>query len=483
MLNTQNSAAQSAAALGWLNTTIEAPAFRQAIKGLSMVNASTATIVEILKWEFKRLPILHNGPLNPGGGDIPDDSDLLTTLSNGYIQNVCQRWLLGVEKKGNFEGECNNIMPNYMHFKPFQHADEPTLREANDRVLYLANNLRKTNCGNFIYGEITYVISPAYSDKFFIAPWDTGANADAHHPVPYGTLDNFFHLLQTHFDVLKYNLGDLFQVWYGSKPLSVGSFPYFEIEWAGNAWLPDALMYVIPKFSNQTVGGKQLNGVWATDQGTYLRNWCKLSQVPLVWADGDNSGMLLDPFVNQKILEEGEMYITDDMVDTFQAQWAKKTVSFATLLTSSDKALHMYLPTYENRQVCTAAEQKPTYLVMGTNGHTPPNCIYWRRQTTSLWECLNDGTCGSTLRTAGAFASEAECLKTCAHAKWACVQSKDNGPSFAGADGKMCVIDTQGGACPYLSTCESACSGFSGPTPPPSRPPRRLNWSEAFSRA
>jgi hypothetical protein len=78
--------------------------------------------------------------------------------------------------------------------------------------------------------------------------------------------------------------------------------------------------------------------------------------------------------------------ITDDMVDTFQAQWAKKTVSFAAL------------PTYANRQVCTAAEQKPTYLTMGTNGHIPPNCIYWRRQTTSLWECLDDGTCGSALR-------------------------------------------------------------------------------------
>jgi hypothetical protein len=101
----------------------------------------------------------------------------------------------------------------------------------------------------------------------------------------------------------------------------------------------------------------QLNGVWATNQGKFLlRSWCKLAQVPLVWADG-------------------------------------------------------------------------------------------------------------------AFASEAECLKTCAHAKWACVQSKDNRPNFAGADGKMCVIDTQGGVCPYLPTCESACSGFSGPIAPPPPPP------------
>eukprot|EP00935_MAST-01C_sp_MAST-1C-sp1_P001542 g1542.t1 len=133
-----------------------APTFRHAIQGLPMANASADTLINMLKWEFKRLPILHNGPLLPGGGEIADDSDLETTLSNGYLQNVCQRWLLGVEQKNNFEGECNDIMVNYMHFRPFEKQDTPTLRETNNRVLYLANNLRKTNCGNFIYGEITY---------------------------------------------------------------------------------------------------------------------------------------------------------------------------------------------------------------------------------------------------------------------------------------------------------------------------------------
>jgi hypothetical protein len=48
-LNTQNLAAQLAAALGWLNTTTATPAFRQATKGLSMANASTATVVEMPK--------------------------------------------------------------------------------------------------------------------------------------------------------------------------------------------------------------------------------------------------------------------------------------------------------------------------------------------------------------------------------------------------------------------------------------------------
>jgi hypothetical protein len=467
-LNIKDSKAKSAAARSWLSTEVQTAAFRKQIGNLPCANASTDDIIGMLSWEFKRLPILHNGPLKLGGGSIPDDSDLLTTLSNGYLQNVCQRWLLGVEEKGNYEGECNNIMTKFMHFAPFEKPDEPTLREANNRVLYLANNLRKTHCGNFIYGEITYVINPAYADKFFIAPWDTGANANTHHPVPYGTLDNFFHLLQTHFDVLKYNLGDLFQVWYGNKPLSVGSFPYFEIEWAGNAWLPDALLYVIPKFSSQMVGGKQLYGVWATDQGDYLRNWCMLQKIPLVWADGDSSGMLLDAYVNQQILENGEAYITDHIVHAFKAQWANKTATFATVYGGLNsewrKALHMYLPTYANRHVCAAAEQKGTSSVMGTNGNG--QCVYWKREPVAgLWECLNDGTCAQSLRTEGAFPSEQTCLATCAHAKWTCLQSPTGMH-----DAKMCVLDQQAGKCADLGSCEKACSGFV-PSPAPTLPP------------
>ena len=40
--------------------------------------------------------------------------------------------------------------------------------------MYLATNWQKTDAGNFVYGEVTYVVNPIYADKFFIAPWDTG---------------------------------------------------------------------------------------------------------------------------------------------------------------------------------------------------------------------------------------------------------------------------------------------------------------------
>ena len=39
-----------------------------------------------------------------------------------------------------------------MGFAPYGHSDRPTLREANGRMLYLANNMQKADAGNWQYG-------------------------------------------------------------------------------------------------------------------------------------------------------------------------------------------------------------------------------------------------------------------------------------------------------------------------------------------
>ena len=113
----------------------------------------------LLEWEFKRLPLTHNAPLKDAA-KINDDTKMMTTLTNGYLQNVAQRYLLGVESKKNLINE-GSIMVEYLGCTPFAVEDQPTLREANSRIFYLANNLGKTDAGNFQYGEVTYVIHPS----------------------------------------------------------------------------------------------------------------------------------------------------------------------------------------------------------------------------------------------------------------------------------------------------------------------------------
>ena len=75
----------------------------------------------------------------------------------------------------NMFGE-SNIMSKYLGF-PWYAPGHITLRQANEKMLYLANNWDKKDSGNFQYGEVTYVVNPIYADKFFVAPFDTGKYA------------------------------------------------------------------------------------------------------------------------------------------------------------------------------------------------------------------------------------------------------------------------------------------------------------------
>ena len=172
------------------------------------------------------------------------------------------------------------------------------------------------------------------------------------------------------------------------------TFPYFEIGWSGNAWFPESLMYIIPKFSD----------IWGTSDGVFLQQWCKQNRRPLVWADGDNSGMLLDPFVNSLDYEGNQSYITPAMAAAFtgacmgdgmgcndseaapqlycvcehdscalciSALWkpVSKDLTFAKVMAAMDPALHMQLPTYANKQICASVEALGEKVsVLGTNG-------------------------------------------------------------------------------------------------------------------
>lgn len=109
------------------------------ISGLPCSNMSPDELIDMLEWEFTHLPLIHNLPVTPGRDTIGDDTDLFTTMTNRYLQNVCQRYLMGTESTSHFIGE-SDVMVNVMHYPPFSDPTHPSLREANDRVMYLSNN-------------------------------------------------------------------------------------------------------------------------------------------------------------------------------------------------------------------------------------------------------------------------------------------------------------------------------------------------------
>lgn len=410
---------------------------------------SSAQLLELLKWEFTHLQLNHNGPL-VDAAQVNDDTCMKTTLTNGYLQNVAQRYVMGVESRKNLVGE-SEIMVDYMGYPPFKNSVSPTLREANDRVFYLANNLGKTAAGNFKYGEVTYVINQNYQDKMFVMPWDTGAYSRPYGPsmsTPSGTVQDFLHLIQPHFAVLNsdssqaYTLGSWFERWYnGAPPFSYLEFPYFEVEMSANCWLPEGLLYIIPLFSK----------MWGTTYGSWLQSWAIKHQIPLVWADGDDSGMLIDPIVGQ--LENPE--ITDDMRSKFKEHWdaGSNSTTFANLYDSSESALRMYLPSWLNRSRCEGAEKDGQMILGVTDSGT---CVYWTPTSAQMsYECLNDGTCAQSI--GGRYLDQDSCDANCGKSKWQCMINPDN-EGCAEQYARVCVPNPLGD-CPDLSTCESSCHG------------------------
>ena len=72
-------------------------------------NATVDELLAMFTWEFQHMALLHNGPLmNPAA--VADDTNMVTTLTNGYLQSVAQRYVMGVEPLRNLQGE-GYIMP------------------------------------------------------------------------------------------------------------------------------------------------------------------------------------------------------------------------------------------------------------------------------------------------------------------------------------------------------------------------------------
>ena len=208
---------------------------------------------------------------------------------------------------------------------------------------------------------------------------------------------------------------------------------------AANCWLPDGLLYIIPLFSK----------MWGNKHGLWLQTWAKQNHVPLIWADGDDSGMLIDPIVGQV----DSPTISSAMVDAWNDRW-KSGGTFAELFAASDEALQFRLPSFFEWHLCEDAERQGVN-VMGSTASG--ECAYWKPGSLSLtFECLNDGTCASGYGASrGKYYDKDTCEANCGQAKWQCMQNKVL-DGCAGDHARTCVPNPTG-ACDNLSDCETQC--------------------------
>jgi len=288
------------------------------------------------------------------------------------------------------------------------------------------------------------------SCKLTLTPYDTGRYIEKH-GTAYGTLRHYRHLIKHHVDVERYNFGKILARWWkpGTPPPDLDDttdgFWYFEAQWMGNAWLPEALLYIIGKFSTNGGGSK----MWYTTLGSKLQNWLRDHGRPLIWADGDDSGMVIDAYV-------GNIYSVpisaNDMTD-FLSHW-HSGASFPDLYKKTPTKLHLHLRAYDYRHLCEDAEKDNKNMIIGTN--SDDQCVYWKwTSNPSRYECLNDGTCWKTDSERAYYSSHDDCSTNCGNSKWACVRSTGVDSEHQGAH--HCLPD-QSGNCLSRDECEKCCT-------------------------
>ncbi len=423
----------------------------------SLRKYSRAQLLEMISWEFQRLPLFHNAPVDSWDVDIhnrrrrlSDDSPMDVALANGNLQQPCQRYVLGGPETLVGTVMYANMYVNHFHLPAKNLCDlTSSLRESNSCMMFNANDLRKTPLGNIQYGSVTYVLdSKSLAGRSFWEPFDGGAMELFdwallwHYPAQGTTYPPaWYHLLQPHERLFSMDgIGQyktlattLNYWWVEGAPLPTADnggglflgIPYFEVMTNGNVWLPEDLMQVQAKYSTDRKSGggaTGAEGLWGTESGEELRRWLVEHRRPLVWADRPDGPMLIDPVVASQLWPGGtglrwqlpagynfshgaKITITDFRL--FESGWGKAAWnhSFDELVSQAAPHLVLRWQDWFHRKVCAEIEQNASNHVMGIDGDG--QCVFWtspplsssasqspqRSPRLAGWECLNDGTC------------------------------------------------------------------------------------------
>eukprot|EP01051_Picozoa_sp_SAG22_P014117 SAG22_NODE_1669_length_3849_cov_3.221333_2_plen_339_part_00 len=327
----------------------------------------------MFEWEFERLQqLFRNAPVDGADADreakmcCPDDTPLNETLNNGYLQQPCQRYAVG-------GGETLGSLQFYQHLYTARYGLDPgscgvgentTLQQANNCMMFNAINLNKNSVGNLNFGGITYVLNTkVLRGRLIFEPGDGGLTESRYHVLPggrypkLGTEDAFLHLLQPHEELFNWTghyqtIAAVLNRWWVPGMPNLGDAgsgwgPYFEVMADGNVWLPEDVLAMIAIHSN---GPNQEQSVWGTVLGKKLQDWNRQHKRPLIWADGDDTAMLLDPTVDGLATVDRNGNKTSRFTDKdrrlFVEGWANGQ-GFGWLVNRSSPHLHLTWPSWQ----------------------------------------------------------------------------------------------------------------------------------------
>ena len=224
----------------------------------------------------------------------------------------------------------------------------------------------------------------------------------------------------------NFSVADLFNRWWlpGTPPPTSGyllTSPYYEIMVAGNVWLPEDVLYGLAKHSDMDCNTDVRHmGQWGTAAGGQLRAFMQAAGRPLIWADSDDSEMLIDPTVGNIV--GGRITAADiagwealgkSLTDLTPLEQAYR---FYGLAESAPPHLKLRCPLWATRNACAQEELDPLKMVMGTDGNG--DCVCWDASRPERWELLNDGGCAASDSPRAQFSSLADCVLGATQTKW-----------------------------------------------------------------
>lgn len=126
----------------------------------SLRTLSNEALLERFAWEFDHLQLFHNAPTSKRNGEEisaaengghSDDSPVDASIANGYLQNPCHRQAVGAKISGPVGYTPFYIwmgMPASAYGTKYSEKTFYTLRQANECLLFSANNLLKAPAGS-----------------------------------------------------------------------------------------------------------------------------------------------------------------------------------------------------------------------------------------------------------------------------------------------------------------------------------------------
>eukprot|EP01065_Artemidia_motanka_P053514 TRINITY_DN9948_c0_g1_i1.p1 TRINITY_DN9948_c0_g1~~TRINITY_DN9948_c0_g1_i1.p1 ORF type:complete len:592 (+),score=71.28 TRINITY_DN9948_c0_g1_i1:85-1860(+) len=364
--------------------------------GLVCENATAEELLDVFLWEFVwGMGLIHNGPLFDKGPQF-DDSACTDNFERGYIESIWRRVL---NKQECFaptwsDPPCDSgawraytVENSRYYYPPFAGGVKvgPVAEEADSRLLYVASNAWKKSIGDEVFGDTVYVLSPNVLSRVVVAPYDTGHYAGRLPAMPVGVLiggngSQYTGVLQTLLEFGKFystfndwHIGELFRWWYHEPGLptpSLMTFPWFMLEpnVIGTVQLPENLLYQIARY------GK----IWGTPYASSLRDILHGFGRPLVWANNDTSGMIIDGSRRGVFGDPGDPRsspVTEETERLFAELW-KYNLSWDEFYDRVPKELRLTYPSYYGtRVVCPELYKRWDAQVIGLNGAGV--CVYW----------------------------------------------------------------------------------------------------------